>query len=262
VTIFHSKDIYKSIMELRERGGLAVLVTVIRCKGSTPRKQGAKMLVYEDGSIAGTVGGGIREADVIEMACELLKTEEEVKLVTVDFNEGLASETGPVCGGDMELFMEKIHGQRSLIIAGAGHIGLCLYNMAQLLEYNVVIIDPRSNLNSEARFPEANRFVREAGDGLAGLHPGPNDAVVLVGPSHDFDQELLPDVLRSNAGYIGMIGSKRKRAEVYKYMRDEFKFVEDDLKRIHCPVGLEIGSESPAEIAVAIMAEIIKHFKQ
>jgi xanthine dehydrogenase accessory factor len=161
----------------------------------------------------------------------------------------------------MELFMEKISGKRALIIGGAGHVGLCLYRIALELEYRVIIIDPRPELNSEERFPKAERLIREFKDGVEGVTVNPGDAVVLVGPGHVSDREMLPSVLKSPAGYIGMIGSKRKQQEVYKHLQNEQNFTDADFQRIYSPVGLDIGSESPAEIAVSIMAEMIRHYK-
>lgn len=254
-------DIYREIAALRQRGGNAVLVTVIRVKGSTPRKPGAKMLVFPDGKISGTVGGGIRESDIISMARNLLESSSATALETVDFHEGLTGEAGPVCGGEMQVFMEKIGYHQKLIINGAGHVGHSLYQMAVPLGFQITIIDPRPQFNSEERFPLAKRFLREFSQGLDDIELTAADAVVLVGPGHVNDQEMLPSVLRSQAGYIGMIGSKRKRAEVFKLMTNEHGFGEDDLARIYCPIGLDIGSESPAEIAVSVIAEIVKHFK-
>jgi xanthine dehydrogenase accessory factor len=257
-----SQDVFKRIVELRQHGGEAVLVTVIRCKGSTPRKQGAKMLVFADGSICGTVGGGIREADIISTAQELLKNGQETKLVSVDFSEGLTGGKGPVCGGNMELFMERIQSKRALVLGGAGHISRSLYLLALQLDYRVIVIDPRPELNSPDRFAEAQRIIRDFERGVGDIEITSNDAVVLVGPNHEADQVMLPSVLESKAGYIGMIGSKRKRKEVYDALVARYGLKMEDLESIYSPIGLDIGSESPEEIAIAIIAEIIKHFKE
>lgn len=251
-------DIFEELVRVRESGKPAVLVTVVSVKGSTPRIAGAKMLVYADGSISGTVGGGIREADIISEARDLLKSGGS-KMLEVDFTEGLKSGKGPVCGGVMEVFMERIEPKRRVVISGAGHIGYCLHRILTLLDYKMIIIDPRPELNNAQRFPGADNHVHEFEDGLGELELDERDSVVLVGPGHEADWKMLPSVLKSSAGYIGMIGSKRKIKEVFDRLRSE-GFGDDDIKKIYSPIGLEIGSESPAEIALSIAAEIVKHF--
>ena len=252
-------DIFEVIVKIRNSGGNAVLVTVISCKGSTPRKEGAKMIVFPDGQIIGTVGGGIREADIITAAIELF-TSGESKIMKVDFTEGLETGKGPVCGGVMEVFMELIGSKRRAVISGAGHIGFYLYRILDMLEYHSIIIDPRPELNNKNRFPNAEIVVKDFKAGLGATELNGKDAVVLVGPGHDADREMLPSVLKSGAGYIGMIGSKRKIKEVYDRIKSEGEFNDNDFDRIYSPIGLDIGSESPSEIAVAIAAEIVKHF--
>lgn len=251
-------DIYEELVRVRESGKAAVLVTVISVKGSTPRTTGAKMLVYADGSISGTIGGGIREADIISEARNLLSVGGN-RLMEVDFTEGLTSGKGPVCGGVMEVFMERIEPKRRVVISGAGHIGYYLHRILTLLDYKMIIIDPRPELNNSQRFPGADNHVHDFEDGLGSLELDERDSVVLVGPGHEQDWKMLPSVLKSNAGYIGMIGSKRKIREVFDKLRAA-GFGGDDIKKIYSPIGLEIGSESPAEIALSIAAEIVKHF--
>lgn len=251
-------DIFQEIVRLRHSGSSAVLVTVIEVRGSTPRREGAKMLVYPDGSISGTVGGGVREGDVITEAKKLFD-HGGAKLFEVDFTEGLVTGKGPVCGGNMKVFMEKLSSQKRAVISGAGHIGWYLHPILKMLEYHTIVIDPRVELNSEERFPGADLLQRDFAEGVGDLNLSSEDVIVIVGPGHEDDYQVLPSVLKSAAGYIGMIGSKRKRKEVYdKLIKDGFS--ESDLERIYSPVGLSIGSESPAEIAVSIAAEVVKHF--
>lgn len=251
-------DIYREIVKIRTSGEAAVLVTVIEVHGSTPRREGAKMLVHADGKISGTVGGGVREADIIAEAKKLFN-DGGARLFEVDFTEGITSGKGPVCGGRMKVFMEKINSHKRAVISGAGHIGWYLFPILKMLEFHVLVIDPREELNNQERFPGGELIPREFQEGVGDLRLTREDAVIIIGPGHEEDFRILPSVLDSSAGYIGMIGSKRKRKEVYDKLL-EMGYKEDDLERIYSPVGLSIGSESPAEIAVAIAAEIVKHF--
>jgi xanthine dehydrogenase accessory factor len=251
-------DIYDELALVRKTGGSIVLVTVVSAKGSTPRREGAKMLVYPDGKISGTVGGGIREADIIAEAKTLFH-QGGTRLMEVDFTEGLAGGSGPVCGGVMSVFMELIGTRRRAVIFGAGHIGYFLHRILNMLEFQTVIIDPRPQLNNEERFAGAQILLRDFEIGIDGLELTDQDAVILVGPTHDRDTAALPSALRSSVGYLGMIGSRRKIKEVFNKVRSQ-GFSDDDFKRVHSPIGLDIHSESPAEIAVSIAAEIIQHF--
>ena len=251
-------DIFQEIVKIRRSGESAVLVTVIEVHGSTPRREGAKMLVYPDGSISGTVGGGVREADIIVEAKKLFD-HGAARLFEVDFTEGIKTGKGPVCGGRMKVFMEKLSSLKRAVISGAGHIGWYLHPILKMLEFHTLVIDPRGELNSEDRFPGAEILLRQFEEGVEDLKLGRDDAVIVVGPSHEDDFQVLPSILKSQVGYIGMIGSKRKKKEVFdKLLKSGFS--EKDLERIYSPVGLSIGSESPAEIAVSIAAEIVKHF--
>lgn len=250
-------DIFEELVRLRNSGGRAVLVTVVSVKGSTPRQAGARMIVYSDGRICGTVGGGVREGDIIRAARDLF-TSGAPRLLEVDFTEGLRTGSGPVCGGIMQVFMEPVEPRRRAVISGAGHIGYYLHRILSLLDYRVSVIDPRPELNSADRFPGATLLLRDFAAGIDDLDLGPLDAVILVGPGHDADRALLPSALRSGAGYIGMIGSRRKIKEVYERLGKEAGIDLQTFERVRAPIGLEIGSESPAEIAVAIAAEIIK----
>ena len=207
-------DIFQEVVKIRRSGESAIQVTVIEVHGSTPRREGAKMLVYPDGSISGTVGGGIREADIIVEARKLFD-HGAAKLFEVDFTEGLTTGKGPVCGGRMKVFMEKLSGQKRAIISGAGHIGWYLHPIMKMLEFQTVVIDPREELNSEDRFPGAEILRRRFEQGVDDLKLRPEDAVIIIGPGHEEDFQILPSVLKSEAGYIGMIGSKRKRKDVY-----------------------------------------------
>jgi xanthine dehydrogenase accessory factor len=254
------RDVLEELVRLRREGRPVVLATVVSARGSTPRAPGAKMLVLLDGSIVGTVGGGVREAEVIAAAAELHRRG-GARLVAVDFQEGLAGGQGPICGGSMEVFMERIDPARRIVIAGAGHVGQALHRTLALLDLATVVVDPRAELNDEPHVPGAEHVVEPYETGLASLTVGPADGIVIVTPGHEHDEVVLRGALATEAGYVGMIGSKRKVAAVLKGLRAD-GYGEEQVARIHAPIGLDIGAETPAEIAVAIAAEIVATFRK
>jgi xanthine dehydrogenase accessory factor len=253
-------DVFEEVARRRARGERVVLATVVRVQGSTPREAGARMLVLADGSIRGTVGGGVREADVIAAARAVLARGGS-RLLAIDFQEGLSGGgEGPVCGGTMEVFMERIDPARQVVIAGAGHVAYFLHRALALLEFRTVIIDPRPEWASEERFPGATLVHAPFPEGIGRVPIAATDAVVLVTPGHQHDRESLRQALHTEAAYVGMIGSKTKVATVFQALREE-GFGDDALARVHAPIGLDIGAESPAEIAIAIAAEIVAVLK-
>jgi xanthine dehydrogenase accessory factor len=243
------------VVRRRARGERVVLATVVRVQGSTPREAGARMLLLADGTIRGTVGGGAREADVIAAAREVLERGGS-RLLEIDFRDGPGGGEAPVCGGTMEVFMERIDPARRVVIAGAGHVAFFLHRALALLEYRSVIVDPRPEWASEERFPGAVLVHAPFAEGVAGVGVGATDAVVLVTPGHQHDRETLRRALATEAAYIGMIGSRTKVATVFRTLREEGTG-EEALARVHAPVGLDIGAETPAEIAIAIAAELV-----
>jgi len=252
-------DLFEEIVRRRRAGERTVLATVVALKGSTPRDVGARMLVLEDGTIRGTVGGGVRESEVLAAARSLF-ADGGFALTSIDFNEGLAGGDGPVCGGTMEVFMERIDPPRRIVIAGAGHVGFFVHRFLRLLDVHTVIVDPRPDQATAERFPDATVVVRPFDGGLEGLRLGPGDGVVIVTPGHAHDEVVLRQALASTAGYVGMIGSRRKVATVFGRLR-EAGFGDADLTRVHAPIGLEIGAETPAEIALAICAQIVADYR-
>ena len=250
-----SPDLFEELVRRRRLGERVVLATVVRVAGSTPRDAGARMLLLADGSIRGTVGGGVREADVIAAARELLRAVVRACSPSTSTRVCGGGE-GPVCGGRMEVYMERIDPARRAVIAGAGHVGHALARILAVLEFRVVIVDPRPEWASAERFPGATLVHKPFPEGIAGLDLAPADAVVLVTPGHQHDRESLRRALDTEASYVGMIGSKTKVATVFQALREE-GVADEQLARVHAPIGLAIGAETPAEIAVAIAAEII-----
>jgi xanthine dehydrogenase accessory factor len=252
-------DLFEEMVRLRRAGHSLVMATVVSVEGSAPRHVGARMLVLRDGSIRGTIGGGVREAEVIAEAMRLFKKGES-RLLGLDFREGLRGGEGPLCGGRMEVFMERIDPPRLIVIAGAGHIAYFLHRFLSLLELRTLVFDERPEFAAADRFPGAELHVESFETGLRSLSFSANDGIVIVTPDHKYDQVVLRQALDTDAGYIGMIASKRKVKTVFDNLRSE-GVGEDRLAGVHSPIGLDIGAETPAEIALAIAAEIVAVFK-
>ncbi len=254
-----SDDVFEELIRLRRGGVRTVLATVVAARGSTPRSAGARMLVRRDGSIVGTVGGGPREAEVIEAARELFRKGGS-RLVSVDFQEGLAGGDGPICGGSLEVFMEAIDAPRRVVIAGAGHVGLALHRIVSVLGWRTVVLDHRPEFANGDRFPAAEVVVGDFETVLSRIRVGPGDGIVILTPEHRWDEAVLRQALATEAAYVGMIGSRKKVPAVLDRLRRD-GFDEPALARVRAPVGLAIGAETPEEIAVAIAAEMIETFR-
>jgi xanthine dehydrogenase accessory factor len=239
----------------RQRAGeRCVLATVVAVSGSTPREPGARMLVLDDRTV-GTIGGGPREAEVVERARGMLGTA-GVELADLDFEEGLSGGEGPICGGRMRVLVESFAPPARIVICGAGHVGLALHRLLTVLGLSAVVIDPRTEFASEERFPGADIRHTPFERAFDGLDLSARDAVVILTPEHSHDETVLRLALASAAGYVGMIGSRRKVGVIRERLRED-GYGADQLDRVHAPIGLDIAAETPAEIALAIAAEIV-----
>lgn len=253
-------DIFEEVTRQRCNGRRVVMATVVAVHGSAPQAVGARMLLLADGSIRGTVGGGQREAEVIDVAATLHRWG-GAKLVKVDFAEGLSGGSGPLCGGSMEVFVETIDPERRVLIAGAGHVGYFLHRVLALLDFRTIVLDPRPEMADRERFPGAVLAVRPFAGGLDEFALGAGDGIVIVTPDHSHDEIVLRSALSTGAGYVGMIGSRRKVPAILGHLRED-GIAEEQLARVHSPIGLDIGAQTPAEIAVAIAAEIVGVFRR
>ncbi len=236
-----------------------VAATVVRSSGSVPRRTGAKMLVNADGTIAGSVGGGLFEALVIKDALEAMEAGKSVTK-TYSFNpKGTGPQAfGAICGGRAEIFLEVIVPADRLLIVGGGHCGRALAKMAASMDFSIVVAEDREDYARPEQFPyEAVESVLHMPADYAGLpEPDERTYVALVSKGFTTDEAALRRVLNSPAPYIGMIGSCRKRDVVFDNLRKD-GIPESLLSRVHAPIGLEIGAETPEEIAVSILAEIV-----
>jgi len=251
------KPIVDALSRSLDENRPAALVTVVSASGSTPARVGAKMLVYEDGSILGTVGGGALEARLIKEALRVMK-EGEPFYGSYSLNNDDAAGLGMVCGGEVSVFIDCYAGGPELVIVGAGHISIYLARIAKMLEFKVTVIDDREDYACEERFPEADRVVAAGiAETLGGLKVTENTYLAILTRGHKHDQVALEKVVQSSAAYIGMIGSRSKIKTVFDNIRQK-GFTDSDLKKVHAPIGLDLGGSTPAEIALSIAAELVE----
>ncbi|MFH0877883.1 MAG: XdhC/CoxI family protein [Candidatus Omnitrophota bacterium] len=234
---------------------ICALATVVESVGSSPRESGAKMIIFSDGSIEGTIGGGSLERQVIEDALLALRRKESIlKVYSLDKKSGLQA-----CGGRIRIFIDVLEPARTLVICGAGHIGLALSLVAKLLNFRVVVLDDRRDFANRRRFPHADIVLCQTYPrAIKSLSPDKNTFIVIVTHQHSHDAACLQAALKTKAGYVGMIGSRRKIKEVFNGLLKK-GFTKTQLKKVYSPIGLDIGAQTPQEIAVAIAAELIKH---
>ena len=250
-------DIYQEIVRVKTEGEEAALVTVVSATGSTPREEGAKMLVRPDGSIIGTIGGGSLEAQVIEEAVRVIK-QAKPKRLHMSLTAKEAGEAGMMCGGELEVFIEPILNPPALYIFGGGHIALALTKMGKLCGFNITVIDDRAEFAHAERFPEAEVILAEDfTKSFPQVKIDKSSYIVIVTHGHQHDEVVLEWAVGTPARYIGMIGSKTKNETIYSHLLAK-GITREQLDRVHAPIGLEIGAQTPEEIAVSILAEVIK----
>jgi xanthine dehydrogenase accessory factor len=248
-------SIYQKLAEMEAAGTEGVLCTVVNSQGSTPRHAGSKMLVYPDGKTAGSVGGGEVESRVIQAALQMFGSG---KAVTLSYSLVDPSVGDPgLCGGTLEVFIEPIRGKPVLLIAGGGHVGKAVAHLSQWLGFKVVVTDDRAEFCTPEANPEADELFNVALERVSEVVSiTANTYIVLTTRGVDVDVVGLPEILKTPAAYIGVIGSKRRWMTTRKGLLDA-GITEDQLSRIQSPIGLELNAETPEEIAVSILAEII-----
>jgi xanthine dehydrogenase accessory factor len=250
-------DIYEEIARLRRAGIKSALATIVNVRGSIPSYESAKLLVREDGSIFGTVGGGCVEAEVWTAARKVMEEEKPQKL-TFNLNNDPSYDTGLLCGGTLEVFVEPILPTPDLYIFGAGHVSLSLSKIASIAGFRTIIIDDRANYANRERFPEAAEIHADDYEKVfEKLEPNSSSYLIAVTRGHKDDMRVLRWAVGTPARYIGMIGSKRKVLEIVQYLEEKESIPHAQLERVHSPIGLEIGAITPEEIAVAVVAEMI-----
>jgi xanthine dehydrogenase accessory factor len=249
-------DIYEQIVELRRQGRRGAVATIVNVRGSIPSFKTAKMLVRDDGSIVGTIGGGCVEADVWQAAREVMETEKP-RTLKFDLNQDPRFDTGLVCGGTLEVFVEPVLPPALLYIFGAGHVALNVCRTAASSGFEVIVTDDRSSYATTERFPGAREVhALDFDEAMKTLDPNESSFIVIVTRGHRDDMRILRWAVQTRARYVGMIGSKRKVIEIFKALQAE-GLPPQLFERVHAPVGLDIGAVTPEEIGVAITAELI-----
>ncbi len=249
-------DVYEELVRLRRQGQKCALATIVEVRGSIPSHETAKLLVREDGSITGTIGGGCVEAEVWNAAREVIATG-QAKRMSFNLGQDAAYDNGLICGGQLDVFIEPVLPQPRAIIFGAGHISKSLSKVAAIAGFETVVVDDREAFASRERFPEATEvFAGEYEDVFPRL--GVNEAafIVIVTRGHRDDMRVLRQAVGTPARYVAMIGSKRKVIAVIKELEKE-GMPREAFERIHAPMGLDIGAVTPEEIAVSVVAEMI-----
>jgi xanthine dehydrogenase accessory factor len=248
-------DLFEEIVRMRKAGLRGALATIVHTNGSIPSYESSRMLVREDGSIAGTIGGGCVEADVWAAAKEVIAEETPRKMV-FQLNNDASYDNGLICGGTLEVFVEAILPQPVAYIFGGGHISMALAKSASAAGFGIVVIDDREQFANQERFPMARELFTSYGAAFERLQPNASSYLVIVTRGHRDDMRVLAWAVRTAARYIGMIGSKRKVLSVYQALEKE-GYAPEEFSRVFAPMGLEIGALSPEEIAISITAELV-----
>ncbi len=247
--------IFQALSELEKNNGSAALCTVVKSEGSTPRHVGSKMLVYPDGKFIGTVGGGDLEHRVLDEAWMALS---DGKPRHLHYNMADPSRGDPgVCGGQVEVFVEPILPAPTLVVIGAGHVGKAVVHLAKWLGFRVAVCDDRAEFCNPESTPGADEYYPlEMGKLAEKLKVTKQTYLVVTSRGSSVDALGLPSLLKTEAAYIGVIGSKRRWATTVKALKE--KGVSDELiGKVRSPMGLELQAETPEEIAVSIMAEVL-----
>jgi xanthine dehydrogenase accessory factor len=247
------REVFEAIVLALEQGERAALATVLSTTGSTPQVAGARLLMRATGELVGTVGGGAVEQRI---RSELERRLKGAAAQTLHLD--LGRDLGMSCGGSMDIFVEPLGPTPRLIIVGAGHVGQATAELARKVDFNVVVVDARVDQNTEARFPHCRRLVGDAKSAAEQLVPSADDWLLFVSHSHAVDAEALAVFARRPHRYLGLMGSKRK-----VYLMLERLLTGPDplpppaLAHLYAPVGVPLGAETPQEIAVSIVAELI-----
>jgi xanthine dehydrogenase accessory factor len=251
-----NEDVFRAVVAALEHGEDAALVTIVKTSGSTPQRIGAKMLVYADGHTVGTIGGGCYENDANLKARDAMHTRRP-QLVRYELSDDVAEDSGLICGGQMDVYIEPLEPVPHLYLVGAGHVSAQLGHFAAATGFRVHVLDDRSKFANRERFPDAHEvLVDSIPDALGRIQWPSNAFLVIITRGHKHDFEALRAVAGGTFRYVGMIGSRAKVKRVFDALLQQ-GCQPDWLQQVHAPIGLDIGAVTPAEIAVSILAEMV-----
>jgi xanthine dehydrogenase accessory factor len=246
-------SIFEELSYLVDKGEPAAMLTVVRKNGSAPRSVGTRMLVTADDE-HGTIGGGTVEGLAVEAARDILRGDEDPGVLTYELEPG--GNTGMVCGGSMDVFIDRIRGQARLYIAGGGHIAVDLAALAERLGYDVTVVDDREEYADTEEFPDGTDVLHGNYDEVLRELPMTSETAVAVATrSGAFDQQALAAAIDGGAGYVGLVASETKTKHVFDSLVED-GYSRRDLVRVRAPVGLELGGGGPEDIALSILAEL------
>jgi xanthine dehydrogenase accessory factor len=248
-------DLFEEIVRMRRVGQRGALATIVHTNGSIPSYESSRMLVREDGSIAGTIGGGCVEAEVWAAAKEVMHKEAPRKMV-FNLNNEATYDNGLICGGTLEVFVEPILPQPILYLFGGGHVSMAVAKAASAAGFGICVVDDREAFANAERFPMAQEIYPTYEDAFEKIRPNAASYLIIVTRGHKEDMRVLGWAVRTPARYVGMIGSKRKVLSVYKALEND-GYRPEEFQRVYAPMGLEIGALAPEEIAISIVAELI-----
>ena len=267
------KAILDEMLAALSRGERVVLCSILASSGSVPRGAGAKMAVFEDGRVLGTIGGGAVERLSIQRAQDALKNGGSNELKSYNLHPSEVASTGMICGGAVTvyfqfstkavwkngIYVEPLCHAGSVYIFGGGHVGRALVPVLATVGFRVVMYDNREELAKKENYPMASEVIFGSFSDISGkVALTANDYAVVMTPGHQADYEILSQVLKSSATYIGCIGSRTKVAKTRERLKRD-GYTEEDIARVHAPIGLPILAETPEEIAISIAAEMIEH---
>jgi len=252
-------EMLREMIRLLEDGEKVALCTIIEKVGSGPRDVGARVIVGEDGKTAGTIGGGNLERLLIDEALKALR-EGKPRKVVFSLHKGKKEgkiETGLICGGELTIFIDVIEPKQRLIIIGAGHVAWPLARLADIMGFSLTVVDDNEELANKERYPMAEKIITgNFIEILDKVEVGPRDLVVIVHGEPEHDYMALEKIIKRKPAYIGLLGSRAKVATLVKRLKAT-GISDEDLETLHAPLGLDIGAQTPEEIGISILAEII-----
>ena len=255
VSAADNERILRALSAAIAAGDPVVLATIVATKRSVPRHAGTKMLVFPDGRIIGTVGGGAMEAEAVTAAIATLRTRKP-KLVEYELVNPDRGDPG-ICGGELKLYLEPYMPAHTVYVIGCGHVGRAVVDLADWLGYRTIAIDDRPDLVTEDAMPRATaRFAGPVAEALVAHPVAADSSIVVVTRSPEIDAEIVPLLLQTPARYIGVMGSRTRWHSTKEQLIDS-GIAADQLDRLHVPIGLDINAETLEEIAVSIMSEVI-----
>lgn len=247
-------EIYNKANELLREGENFAMITIVKAESSAPKGIGTKMIVKKDGKTSGNIGGDVLEQFAIKEALEVIK-EGKSKTVSYALEEEHKGGIGMRCGGNVDLLIEFTEPPLDILIIGSGHIANALAKLSPMMGFSITAIDPFAKKED---FPDAKKvIINDVESGISEVNITP-DTYIVVTTRHKYDELAVKKALESKATYIGMVGSKNRVKTAFQILKKE-GIEEKDLQRVYAPIGLDINSETPEEIATSIIAEMIKH---